>query len=119
MITNLVRGLTALTLAPLTTATPAQAMETVPLAHAVELLPVVPEDRTGYIRTSFKHWNSGDDADDGCNTRQEVLLAEAAVAPEVEPGCPVSGGSCTSCHDNQTVSVAGSSDIDHIVPLVL
>ncbi|TXS52757.1 HNH endonuclease family protein [Streptomyces sp. t39] len=119
MITNLVRGLTALTLAlaPLTTAAPAQALETVPLADAVELLPVVVEERTGYTRTSFKHWNSGDDAGDGCNTRAEVLIAEATVAPEVGPGCAISGGSWTSYYDGQTVTVAGSLDIDHMVPL--
>ncbi|TXS48255.1 hypothetical protein [Streptomyces sp. t39] len=83
-----------------------------PLADAVELLPVVVEDRAGYIRTSFKHWNSGADAGDGCNTRQEVLLAEATVAPEVGPGCAISGGSWTSYYENQTVIVPGSLDID-------
>ncbi|MBM9624746.1 HNH endonuclease family protein [Streptomyces zhihengii] len=119
MITNLLRGITALTLAlaPLTIAAPAQALETVPLADAVELLPVVVEDRTGYTRSSFKHWTGGDDPADGCNTRQEVLLAEATVAPEIGPGCAISGGSWTSYYDGQTVIQAGSLDIDHMVPL--
>ncbi len=35
------------------------------------------EDRTGYRRTSFRHWNAGEVPADGCNTRAEVLLAEA------------------------------------------
>lgn len=90
------RGCTALalTLVPLVTAAaPARALEAVPLADAIERLPVAVEDRTGYTRTSFKHWNAGEDAGDGCNTRAEVLLAEATVAPEVGPGCAISGGS--------------------------
>ncbi|MEW2556977.1 HNH endonuclease family protein [Streptomyces zhihengii] len=120
MINKTLRGCTALALAlvPLITATaPARALEAAPLADAIELLPLAVEDRTGYARNSFKHWNAGDDADDGCNTRAEVLLAEATVAPEVGPGCAISGGSWTSYYDNQTVIQAGSLDIDHMVPL--
>lgn len=61
VIKKTLRGCTALTLAlalvPLVTAAaPARALEAVPLADAVELLPVVMEDRTGYTRSSFKHW---------------------------------------------------------------
>ncbi|MET9110337.1 HNH endonuclease family protein [Streptomyces zhihengii] len=120
MIKNLARGFTALalTLVPLiTTAAPARALEAVPLADAVELLPVATEDRTGYTRSSFRHWNTGDDPTDGCNTRQEVLLAEAVVAPTVGPNCTITGGSWLSYYDGQTVTAAGSLDIDHVVPL--
>lgn len=35
------------------------------LADAVGLVQVTEEDRTGYTRTKFKHWNSGDDSSDG------------------------------------------------------
>lgn len=54
-------------------------------ADAIGLVTVVDEDCTGYTHSSFKHWNSGDLAD-GCNTRNEVLLAEATTAPAVAPG---------------------------------
>lgn len=74
------------------------------LADAVGLVKVTEEDRTGYTRTKFKHWNSGDDSSDGCNTRNEVLLAEAVVAPTVEAGCKLTGGSWTSYYDGQEVS---------------
>ncbi|MCX4657570.1 HNH endonuclease family protein [Streptomyces microflavus] len=122
MIKNIARVLSALSLAlvPLLSAPAAQASpvpEVTTLADAVGLVKVTEEDRTGYTRSSFKHWNSGDDASDGCSTRAEVLIAEAVVAPTVGAGCKLSGGSWTSYYDGQEVSSAGSLDIDHMVPL--
>ncbi|MFB8352478.1 HNH endonuclease family protein [Streptomyces niveus] len=122
MIKNLVRGFSALSLAlvPLLSAPAAQAApsaEVTTLADAVGLVQVSAEDRTGYTRSSFKHWNSGDDAADGCNTRAEVLIAEAVVAPKVEAGCKLTGGTWESYYDGQQVTSAGALDIDHMVPL--
>ncbi len=87
------------------------------MADAVGLVQVTEEDRTGYTRSSFKHWNSGDNSTDGCNTRAEVLIAEAVVAPTVGAGCKLTGGTWTSYYDGQEVTSAGSLDIDHMVPL--
>ncbi|MEV7252608.1 HNH endonuclease, partial [Streptomyces cyaneofuscatus] len=122
MIKNIARGFSALSLAlvsllsaPAAQAAPAPEVTT--LADAVGLVKVTEEDRTGYTRSSFKHWNSGDDAGDGCNTRNEVLLAEAVVAPTVEAGCKLSGGTWRSYYDGQEVTSAGALDIDHMVPL--
>ncbi|WP_435844093.1 hypothetical protein [Streptomyces goshikiensis] len=53
--------------------------QVLPIGVAVSSLPLAVEDRTGYQRTSFRHWNAGDVPADGCNTRAEVLLAEAIV----------------------------------------
>ncbi|MFJ7063376.1 HNH endonuclease family protein [Streptomyces microflavus] len=122
MIKNLLRGFSALSLAlvPLLSSPAALAAptaEVTTLADAVGLVKVVGEDRTGYSRSSFKHWNSGDDMTDGCNTRAEVLLAEAVVAPTVEAGCKLTGGTWVSYYDGQEVSSAGALDIDHMVPL--
>ncbi|MBK3590609.1 HNH endonuclease, partial [Streptomyces sp. MBT57] len=101
MIKNLLRGFSALSLAlvPLLSSPAALAAptaEVITLADAVGLVKVTEEDRTGYTRTKFKHWNSGDDSSDGCNTRNEVLLAEAVVAPTVEAGCKLTGGTWRS-----------------------
>ncbi|MFH9697416.1 HNH endonuclease family protein [Streptomyces globisporus] len=122
MIKNFVRTFGALFLAlvpllfsPAAEAAPAPEVTT--LADAVGLVKVTEEDRTGYTRSKFKHWNSGDDAGDGCNTRAEVLIAEAVVAPTVEAGCKLTGGTWTSYYDGQEVTSAGSLDIDHMVPL--
>ncbi|MGW5990780.1 HNH endonuclease family protein [Streptomyces anulatus] len=122
MIKNLARGFSALSLAllPLLSAPAAQAApaaEVTTFADAVGLVKVTEEDRTGYTRSKFKHWNSGDNVTDGCNTRAEVLISEAIVAPTVEAGCKISGGTWVSYYDGQEVTSAGALDIDHMVPL--
>ncbi|MFF3531322.1 HNH endonuclease family protein [Streptomyces rubiginosohelvolus] len=122
MIKNFARTFGALSLAlvPLLSAPAAEAAptaEVTTLADAVGLVKVTEEDRTGYTRSSFKLWNSGDDKSDGCNTRNEVLIAEAVVAPTVEAGCKLTGGTWVSYYDGQEVTSAGSLDIDHMVPL--
>lgn len=91
--------------------------QVLPIGVAVSALPVAVEDRTGYQRTAFKHWNAGDLPADGCNTRQEVLLAEAVVYPEIGPGCTLTGGVWWSYYDEREVNPAGALDIDHMVPL--
>ncbi|MEV8346451.1 HNH endonuclease family protein [Streptomyces niveus] len=120
MIKNLLRGLalsaSAVVLVPLLSATPAHA-EVVMLSDAVGQLPEAAESRDGYQRTSFRHWNVGLDPADGCNTRNEVLLAEALDSPQVSGSCTLSGGRWFSYYDEQTVTDPGKLDIDHMVPL--
>ncbi|MDX3540608.1 HNH endonuclease family protein [Streptomyces sp. MB09-01] len=91
--------------------------QVLPIGVAVSALPLATEDRTGYQRTSFRHWNAGDVPADGCNTRAEVLLAEAVVYPEIGPGCTLTGGVWWSYYDEREVTPAGALDIDHMVPL--
>ncbi|MGW0734517.1 HNH endonuclease family protein [Streptomyces sp. NPDC002851] len=119
MIKTLLHAATAAALAvlPLTMTAPAHAAETLPLAEAAASLPLAAESRDGYRRSSFKHWNAGQDPADGCNTRMEVLLAEAVIAPEVLPGCKLSGGRWWSYYDAKWVTSAGALDVDHMVPL--
>ncbi|MFE3016585.1 HNH endonuclease family protein [Streptomyces sp. NPDC059256] len=120
MIKNLLRASTAaaLALAPLLLSTPnAHAAETVPIAVGVSRLAVETESREGYDRDLFRHWNTGLDATDGCNTRAEVLIAEAVIAPTVGARCALTGGSWWSYYDDATVTSASALDIDHMVPL--
>ncbi|WP_412079406.1 HNH endonuclease family protein (plasmid) [Streptomyces xanthophaeus] len=93
------------------------APQVVPIGVAVSVLQLATEDRTGYQRTSFRHWNAGDVPADGCNTRQEVLLSEAVDYPEIGPGCALSGGMWVSYYDEVSVTDAARLDIDHMVPL--
>ncbi|MFJ3575945.1 MULTISPECIES: HNH endonuclease family protein [Streptomyces] len=86
-----------------------------PLADAIKKIPVAEEKRTGYERDSFKHWV--DEDDDGCPTRQEVLLTEAVTAPKQGARCTLTGGSWTSYYDEAEVTDARKLDIDHMVPL--
>ncbi|MFF8840483.1 HNH endonuclease family protein [Streptomyces sp. NPDC015130] len=127
MIKNLMRGTAALSLllSPLAlpaSATAAAAPEAptavvLALPDAVEQIPIADESRTGYERTKFKHWNAGLDLGDSCNTRSEVLLAEAAESPTVSAGCKLSGGEWLSYYDGQEVNDPAKLDIDHMVPL--
>ncbi|QTD95727.1 HNH endonuclease family protein [Streptomyces cyanogenus] len=88
---------------------------TLPVRDALAQLPVSDEDRTGYERTAFKHWVDADR--DGCNTRAEVLKAEAVVAPVQGPGCKLSGGRWYSPYDDRYINGPSGLDIDHLVPL--
>ncbi|HEX8870513.1 MAG TPA: hypothetical protein VF821_32910 [Lentzea sp.] len=80
-----------------------------PLRDAVAALPVADEIRDGYRRDKFKLWTDADH--DGCSTRAEVLIAEAAVAPEVGPKCALAGGLWYSSYDDEYVSDARGVDI--------
>jgi hypothetical protein len=101
-------------------ATPQQAAApggtvTLPVREALASLPVRTENRTGYERSKFRHWTDADKG--GCNTRMEVLKAEALVAPAQGPNCVLAGGRWHSPYDEQDIDSAGKLDIDHLVPL--
>ncbi|MEV7797279.1 HNH endonuclease family protein [Streptomyces sp. NPDC087512] len=119
MLNSVLRGLAAASLAvlPLTVSTPVHAAETLSLSEAIATLSVADESREGYTRDAFRHWNTGDDPDDGCSTRNEVLIDEAVEAPAVGPRCRLSGGSWWSYYDQVWVTSASGLDIDHMVPL--
>ncbi|WP_251050276.1 HNH endonuclease family protein [Streptomyces sp. ISL-86] len=91
--------------------------EVLPIGVAVSALQVAEESRACYTRTAFKHWNAGGNPSDGCNTRQEVLIAEADVSPVVGPRCTLTVNTRASCYDETMVNGAGGLDIDHMVPL--
>jgi hypothetical protein len=58
------------------------------------------------------------DADgDGCDTRDEVLIAEAVKTPTVGARCSLAGGSWYSAYDGLTFTDPSGLDIDHLVPL--
>jgi hypothetical protein len=88
---------------------------TLPIRDALTQLPVAAEDRTGYVRTAFKHWVDADG--DGCNTRQEVLKDEAVITPVQGARCALTGGEWYSPYDDTNVQGASGLDIDHLVPL--
>lgn len=85
------------------------------LAEALAALPVAAEQRAGYDRDLFKHWVDVDR--DGCNSRMEVLIAEAVMAPAVSGSCKLEGGRWYSYYDDVYVDGARGLDIDHMVPL--
>jgi hypothetical protein len=86
-----------------------------PLQTAIADLTVATEVRTGYSRDRFQHWIDADG--DGCNTRYEVLIAEADDPVSVGSGCTLSGGRWFSYYDRVSWTNPSDIDIDHMVPL--
>ncbi len=88
-----------------------------PTALAVlATIAVMNEYSSGYDRDLFKHWIDADG--DGCNTREEVLIAESLTPAQVDAyGCKVIEGDWYSPFDNVTHTLPGGLDIDHMVPL--
>ncbi|WP_226487470.1 HNH endonuclease family protein [Streptomyces parvulus] len=119
MLKAVLRGLAAASLAvlPLTVSTPAHAADTLSLTEAISALPVADESRDGYDRDAFRHWNAGANPSDRCNTRAEVLIAEAVEPPTVGPKCRLTGGRWWSYYDQAWVTSASGLDIDHMGPL--
>ncbi|MGW5679467.1 HNH endonuclease family protein [Streptomyces sp. NPDC003860] len=87
------------------------------LADAIGQLKIATEKRDGYKRDAFKHWNAGLVPNDSCDTREEVLLAEAVKAPTRGDSYRLAGGSWRSYYDDTVVKAASALDIDHMVPL--
>ncbi len=85
------------------------------LTQAVDHIPVATEVRTGYSRDLFRHWIDADG--DGCDTREEVLIAEAEEAPTIGSGCSLSGGRWYSYYEGASQTSASALDIDHMVAL--
>ncbi|MGW0665337.1 GmrSD restriction endonuclease domain-containing protein, partial [Streptodolium elevatio] len=114
--------LAASTVAVPAAATPAQGQQreagapfSFRLHDAVRELSLAQEDRTGYVRTAFRHWVDADR--DGCDARREVLIAEAVEPVEVGARCALTGGRWWSRYDDRFLDQAGQLDVDHMVPL--
>lgn len=77
---------------------------------------VARERPAGYKRSLFTHWV--DEDGDGCNTREEVLIAESTTRAQVDAyGCKVVAGDWYSPYDGRTHTDPSDLDIDHFVPL--
>jgi Protein of unknown function (DUF1524) len=88
------------------TATPLQRLAGIPTAA---------ETSAGYDRALFVHWIDADG--DGCDTRDEVLIAESLTPVTIGRSCAISGGSWVSAYDGLATRDPGDLQIDHMVPL--
>ena len=74
------------------------------------------EYKTGYSRSLFRHWIDANG--NGCDTREEVLIAESQSKAQVDAyGCKVIEGDWLSPYDNVMHTNPSDLDIDHMVPL--
>ncbi|MFG3633240.1 HNH endonuclease family protein [Streptomyces huasconensis] len=123
MITTCMRAaLAAAFLAlPLTSSSPASAADADPVAlpmtlkQAVAALPTAAESREGYARSRFHLWT--DEDRDGCDTREEVLIAESRTPAAVTADCKVTAGQWFSYYDGETLTQSRALDVAHMVPL--
>jgi hypothetical protein len=84
-------------------------------AEALAALTVDEEARGGYDPDLFRHWT--DEDGDSCSTPEEVLIAEAVMAPSVaEERCAITGGRWYSYYDDTYVDGADGLTVDHTVP---
>ena len=96
--------------------TPQPSSDAAVVLALLNALTVAAEQPSAYDRNLFKHWT--DEDGDGCDTRREVLLAEAVVAPAQGNQCSLSNGEWISRYDGLTEQGNGRSfDVDHLVPL--
>jgi Protein of unknown function (DUF1524) len=96
------------------------APSTVPVTVAARTvlarLAVRAESHAGsYLRARFKTWIDADR--DGCDTRQEVLIAESTVRAKLGARCTVLAGRWVSLYDGIATTSPRTFDIDHVVPL--
>jgi Protein of unknown function (DUF1524) len=85
------------------------------LVTLIEGLAVAPEHVGGYDRDMFPLWIDANG--DGCNTRREVLIAQAVTPPHVGPGCDLTGGRWRSPYDGLEFDDPSGVEIDHVVAL--
>jgi hypothetical protein len=94
---------------------PATAGEKASTRYLLSNLDRASEHTRGYDRDLFTHWVDADG--DGCDARDEVLLAEAVKRPQVGSGCALSGGAWRSRFDRVRTSDPSRFDVDHMVAL--
>jgi hypothetical protein len=106
---------TGLTVAWVATTGTAQAATSMSTKYLLHHLTSKTEHTSGYARSKFTLWIDADH--DGCDTRDEVLIAEATEHPHVGAGCDLTGGRWQSKYDGLTSTNPSGFDIDHLVPL--
>ncbi len=74
-----------------------------------------PMTAPGYSRDLFPTWLDLDG--NGCDAREDTLIAESLAPPEVGSGCEVISGRWFSLYDGLEITAPAELDVDHLVPL--
>lgn len=70
---------------------------------------------SSYARAKFRFWIDADR--DGCDTREEVLLAESRTRVRRGRGCSILAGTWFSPYDGRSWRRPSDVEVDHAVPL--
>ncbi|PZR80249.1 MAG: HNH endonuclease, partial [Candidatus Aeolococcus gillhamiae] len=73
--------------------------------------------RSRYVRDEWQPHGWADADGDGCNTREEVLIAESSTPPQRGAGCKTLGGEWDDRYTGRRVTSPTSLQIDHLVAL--
>ncbi|MEZ5144564.1 MAG: excalibur calcium-binding domain-containing protein [Acidimicrobiales bacterium] len=74
-----------------------------------------PHGAAGYRRDEWPHWRDIDG--DGCDARQQALIAASTTRAQVDLPCTVVAGDWVSDYDGFVTADPGALDVDHVVPL--
>jgi len=72
---------------------------------------------TPYRRDAFGGGDWDYDPATGCNTREQVLIDESVIEPEVDDRCRTTVGRWISLYDGRTTDDRADLQIDHLIPL--
>ncbi|MBK9180718.1 MAG: HNH endonuclease [Acidimicrobiales bacterium] len=104
------------TTGPLAPTTSRPAPTTSPAGLATLEIAEWPADLPRYDRDRFELWVDADG--DGCNTRDEVLIAESLDLPQIDPfRCDVVAGRWVDAYSGSETTNPGDLQIDHLVAL--
>ncbi|MEY2398659.1 MAG: hypothetical protein QOJ00_1833 [Actinomycetota bacterium] len=111
------RATTTTTAPPSATTTIAEPAPETPseIIAALDKLEVADEHSSDGKNGRFGYWR--DDDHDGCNTRDEVLIAESTDTVERTRSCDIISGRWVSPYDNAVLTDPANVAIDHVVTI--
>lgn len=81
----------------------------------LDTLTVAPAQDVKYNRSEWKHWVDLDG--NGCNTREDILIANGYEVESDPKSCKVLSGSWTESYAGKSFDNPSAMDLDHVVPL--
>ena len=82
---------------------------------SLDALTVAAPKDVKYNRSEWKHWIDLDG--NGCNTREDILIANGSEVKSDPKTCKVISGTWNEYYAGKTFTDASAMDLDHVVPL--
>lgn len=101
--------------APATAGTPAPPATPAPTGLGQLVIDDQPAVGEPYRRDQYPTWLDPDH--NGCDAREDALIAASLDKPHVARGCSVTAGRWLSAYDGVEITDPSKVDVDHVVPL--